>query len=150
MTKSIKHGNHEHILRLVNENVLGLLIDDRGTNAISQAFAWDEKKSIEMVRKLQAFEDFQHAAERLNEGLPESTRVSMFVDFLKSNTFKQLGIPIKTPNDYFMLGFVLAAVIGIDKIKDNMAGQAGMPDVGNLKELLGELKKVKRMMEEEE
>jgi len=124
-TKTIKHDNHEHITRTVNEDVLGLLIDDRETSRISEAFAWSDEDFEKVVKSFTAFWKFQLAAEDLDEDLPRTTKISSLADYLKSNNFKRLGIKIITPNDYFMLGYAYCAALSLEK--DRRARENNMP-----------------------
>lgn len=105
--REIKHMGHTHNFKTVNEEILGIKIDDRDREKISEAFGWKDEDFYKVMNTMINYMRFQDAAERLNEGImPESTKISTLVDFLKSIQFKSLGIQIKTPNDYFILGFI--------------------------------------------
>lgn len=148
--KTIKHNGHEHLLRTVNENVLGLLIDDRETDTISGAFAWDGKRFDQICKVLTSYWKFQLAAEELDDDLPRTTKISTLADFLKSNNFKRLGIKIDSPNDYFMLGYSYCAVLSMEKDRlqrDMPAGMGGMMGLSP-QDVITALKQLKRIIEE--
>lgn len=102
--KIVKHDTHEHTTKVIKEEVCGLKIDTSESDTTSHAFGWSKETFDTMWDTMRAFQEFQEAAERLNKDLPESTKVSMLADFLKSDSFKKLGVKLVTPNDYFLLG----------------------------------------------
>ena len=106
-----KVGDKEYTIRTITETVLGLVIDDSETDSIANSFGWDDKKYKDICHTFAAFYKFQDAAGDLDQELPRMTKISGFVDFLKSNSFKKLNIKIDSPNDYFMLGFVFTTVL---------------------------------------
>lgn len=117
--QTVKHGDHEHVVRSTKETVLGIVIDDSTSEKISEAFGWNEEVFQKFFKTYEAFINFQNAAEELEEDLPKSTKISNLTDFLKSSNFKRLGIKIETPNDYFMLGFLFSSH-SIFELKKNM------------------------------
>lgn len=110
-----KQQKPKRLLRQINEEVSGLLIDDRDTDKISEAFGWTENKFDVVLKTMRNYQRFQIAVDLLDEELPQSTKNSALVDFLKSNHFKRLGITLTEPNDYFMLGYVFAISIYLEK-----------------------------------
>lgn len=108
--KIIKHDTHEHTTKITKEEVCGLKIDTSNDDTISRAFGWSKEKFDTVWDTMRAFQEFQEAAERLNKDLPESTKISVLADFLKSDSFKKLGIKLVTPNDYFLLGCIWSAL----------------------------------------
>lgn len=143
-TRTRDHDGHEHTTKTIYEEILGIKIDDRETSIISEAFGWKTEKFEKMFDTIRAFSNFQNAAEELDEDLPESTRVSVFADFLKSGSFKKLGIKITTPNDYIVLGYIFGAWIAherIDEMKDKSGGIGGLLNGGEFLKLLKELSK---------
>jgi hypothetical protein len=144
-TRTVKHNEHEHSVRTVNETIQGLVIDDRDTDSISGAFGWDEEDFRKMTRAYIAFGRFQEAAQELDEDLPRGTMTSVLVEFLKSDTFKRLGIKLTTPNDYFMLGFIFNSSRSFDDFEEKM--RAGALKIGSTDEFLKFLKKIKEEME---
>lgn len=131
-----KHSKHEHTIKTVNENVMGILMDDRGTDKISETFGWKQDKFEKVLLKIEDFILFQQATDRLYEAgepdmLPASTKTSQFADFLKSSTFKELGIKLETSNDYFMMGFIFCASItktGMEDLLNRFAGNKFDPE----------------------
>lgn len=115
-SRTIGNDKHKHNLKTVNEEILGLFIDDRGTDKISEAFGWTNEKFSKCLDKMIDFSDFQEAIDKLydagkEDALPEGTKTTTLVDFLKSNTFKELGIKLEKPNDYLMIGFIYCAML---------------------------------------
>lgn len=135
--RTIKHDDHEHAVKVVNEEVLGIKVDDREKEKISEAFGWPDEKFDMFYQTLKNYKRFVEAAEELNHDLPMSTKNSMFVDFLKSDAFRKLGIKIETPNDYFMLGFLYHAVMQTG----GMPQFGGIMSGGELADLLEHFKK---------
>lgn len=108
--QTVDHGDHQHTIKEVKENIFGIEINTEGHDGVSEAFGWKEDDFSALWNSLEKFKNFQHAAEELQEDLPKSTRISVLADYLKSNYFKQLAIKIETPNDYFMLGCIWSMV----------------------------------------
>ena len=105
------HGDHKHTYKVVKENILGIQIDSSFSDNISEALGWPDEKLKSMIDALEKFYKFQQAAEDMNKDLPESTKISILADFLKSDVFKKLFIKISTPNDYLLIGLVWAWVM---------------------------------------
>lgn len=134
--RTVKHDKHEHVLKTVNEEISGVLMDDRGTDKVSETFGWEYKKFEECMDKMEAFFLFQDAADKLYDAgepdmLPQSTKTSQFADFIKSSSFKQLGIKLETPNDYLMIGFIYCGTItkvGIEDLLDRYSGRGVDPE----------------------
>lgn len=129
-SRILKHGKHEHTIKTVNENVMGILMDDRGTDRVSETFGWSQEKFEKALTKIEDFILFQNATDRLYDAgepemLPRSTKTSQLADFLKSTTFRELGIKLETPNDYFMLGFIFCASITKTGMEDLLSRFSG-------------------------
>jgi len=138
--KIIKEDDHEHVLKMVNEEVEGLIADDRKTDLIAEAFGWPEEKFTKFCNTYKAYRDYQLATENLEEDLPKSTKVSSLVDFLKSPSFKKLGITLHTPNDYLMVGFAFMAVVNrrdeMNGIPQVMGGEVNGHDLLKILKIL--------------
>lgn len=134
--KNIKHFDHDHTLHVVKETIKGLVIDDRKTNIISEAFGVKEDLFDKTTKLLIKYSDFLGAQEALalDEDAPEHTKLSRFVAFLKSPQFALSGYKMKEPNDYFVLGFIFATYIYNERQK---AMQEGEVTIGgdNLEEI---------------
>lgn len=144
-----KEKKEKRLERHVNEVVLGLLIDDRETDKISEAFGWNDDIFDKTYHTLMAYQNMQFAVEALEQDLPESTKISIFTDFLKSNNFKKIGIKIDSPNDYFMLGYILAISIAEIRLQEaertgGMSSAMGM----NPETIIKFLKGFKKFLEE--
>jgi len=132
------HGDHNHHYRTVNEEIMGLKIDDIDKAFISEAFGLHSDEYAALCNVMEKFFRLQHAAEDLEEDLPKGTMLSGLTDFLKSNSFKKLNYKLSTPNQYFMLGFAFEIVISKVDRQNNVGGLMGPLD---LTELIENLKK---------
>ncbi len=150
--EQVKDEKEKRLIRQVNEEVSGLLLDDRDTDKISEAFGWGDKKFDKVLRTLTNYQRFQQSIDQLEEELPQSTKISQLADFLKSNNFKRLAINIDSPNDYFMLGYCFAIAIYLDKKENDPQGMSmGMPMGGmsmNPQNFLQFLKAFRKYLEE--
>lgn len=131
------HGDHQHNFKSVNETILGVVVNDIGKQYMSEALGWDSDKFALLCSTMEKFYHLQEAAEALDEDLPESTKVSGLVEFLKSNAFKKLAFKITTPNDYFVLGWAFCNVLQ----KLDRGHNHGIMGQFDLRELLEDLKK---------
>ena len=103
--------------KIVNEQIFGLIVDDRKSDQISEAFGWKKDKFDMFMSAYEKFKNFQFATEDMDTDLPLSTKISNLIDFLKSNSFKKQGIKIESPNDYLLLGYVFASIANRDMSK---------------------------------
>jgi hypothetical protein len=102
----------KHTVKGTQVEVAGLAIDDEKTDMITEAFGVDTDKWTKMCDKMMRFFELQKAQFHLEPNLPMPTKTSTFADFLQSHIFKEAGITLEKPNDYFMLGFAFATVLG--------------------------------------
>lgn len=143
--KTVKHGKHEHSVKTVNEEYLGIMMDDRGTERISESFGWSDEQFTKCFEKMSAFQDLQNAIDNLDDDLPRSTKTSTFLDFIKSNSFKKLGIKLDRPNDYLMLGFIFGSSLIKRGLQEDMPQMMGGSSPEKLVEIIA---KLKRLIEE--
>lgn len=129
--REITHDEHKHKFLSVNEEIFGLKINDSGVERISEAFGWPDEKFDKVRDTMRKYFKFLEAAHDLDPDMPEHTKVSSLVEYLKSNAFRSLGIKIETPNDYFMLGLIWNAII----VQDSSMGLGGSSLISLLKEL---------------
>ena len=117
--KVVTHKGHEHNLKQVKAEVVGLKIDDlNGTEKISEAFGLDDIVAEKVIPKMDKYFTLLDSQDSLEEDLPQNTFVTKLVAFLESPTFKMLGWTPKTPNDYFMLGYFWAALRGRENLQE--------------------------------
>lgn len=109
--KITEHGGHKHTSRIIKEEILGLKFDTTNVDDIIEAVGWKQEQAIAFGKQFNKFHNMQQSIWQLDKNLPEPTKTSELVDFLKSKYFQDLGIKLKTPNDYFALGFIYSAVI---------------------------------------
>lgn len=115
-SKTVGSDKNKHVLKTCNEEIMGLFIDDRGTDKISEAFGWSNEKFQKTLDKMIDFSNFQESFDKLYDAgkedtIAEGTKTTCFIDFLKSNTFKEMGLKLEKPNDYFMIGFIYCAML---------------------------------------
>ena len=143
-TQTITHKDHEHILRTVKEEILGLKLDDtNGSQTISEAFGMNDEDFTKLNKAYGAYLKFTEAAEELDEDLPKGTFISNLVDFLKSPTYKKLGVKLTSVNDFFMLGYIAGIKCGEEK--NNVIGEL-QAFKGSKEDLIRILKKIKEEM----
>lgn len=143
-TKVTTHDDHEHTVRTIKEEVLGIKFDTTTDDTIGGAFGWEEEKFGKFFDRFRAFYKFQEAAQELDEELPHMTKVSGLADFLKSPSFKKLGIKVTTPNDYVVVGYIFS---GVMILHDQERTGNSLGSINSLGELVDKLKKLRKEME---
>lgn len=120
----------------VNETIFGIKIDDtkNNTHDLAQAFGWKAEWWSQFAVGLNDFTNYIQAEYHLDETEPTPTKLSILVDFLKSDLFTKIGIPIETPNDYVMVGVAWAAAMAAREQTERHHHQGDLPEA--LKELM--------------
>lgn len=106
---------------------------DESKNSILEVLGWESDKSSDFMHKFLAYCDLMH-----DEG--DLSWTAMLKNFLDSEHFKKLGLPLETNAHFMALGFVLKAALHYHHkecgcSKDEIRG-IGIEIGGELKEKL--------------
>lgn len=83
---------------------------DHTQGGVIEALRGDNKKYRALIALLTA--ELEVAGEEEARGAPDfKTKTQVLDEFIKSANFKRLGIPLKSPNDFFLLGYTFFSLI---------------------------------------